>query len=300
MNKIKRTTGEWIFTIFNYIFLSFLSLICLYPILYVLFASVSDPIGLQKQSGLLFAPIFPMTMGGYQLVMQNPNVGTGYMNTLIYVIGGTTLNLAFTALGAYVLSRQQFLWRNVLMAILTFTMFFSGGMIPSFLLVRSLGIYNTRWAIILPGLVSTYNLIIMRTAFSAVPESLEESAKLDGAGHFRIFAQIMLPLTKATIAVLVLYYAVGHWNAWFNAAIYLEDQNKWPLQLTLRQILLANKMSDMTGDMTQTGGEADLVYAARELVQYCTIIVATVPILCVYPFIQKHFVKGVMIGSVKG
>ena len=297
---IKKTIGERSFSVFNYAFLTLLSLLCIYPMLYVVFASLSDPIGLQKQSGLLFAPVFPMTLSGYELVLQNPNIATGYANTLLYVVGGTFLNLTFTALGAYVLSRQNFLWRNVLMAILTFTMFFSGGMIPSFILVRTIKLYDNRWSMILPGLISTYNLIIMRTAFAAVPDSLEESAKLDGAGHLRIFAQIMLPLTKATLAVLVLYYAVGHWNAWFNAAIYLKDESKWPLQLTLRQILLANNMSNMTGDMTQTGGEADLVYSARELVQYCTIIVATVPILLVYPFIQKHFVKGVMIGSVKG
>jgi putative aldouronate transport system permease protein len=268
--------------------------------LYVLFASFSDPLSLMKHSGGLVAPLLPPTLQGYMLVFQNPNILTGYKNTLFYVIVGTLLNVFFTAMAAYVLSRKQFLWRNIIMALITFTMFFSGGMIPSFILVRSIGLYNSRWAIILPGLVSTYNMIITRTSMSVIPDSLEESAKLDGAGDFTIFIRIIMPLAKATIAVITLYYAVAHWNSWFSALIYLQDRGKYPLQMFLREILLSNDMTNMTNEATSTGQNADVVYMARELVQYATIIIATVPILCVYPFIQKYFVKGVMIGSVKG
>ena len=297
---IKKSLGEKIFDTCNYIFLAVLTLVCLYPMLHVLWASLSDPLSLMKHSGILPLPLQPMTLMGYKLTFQNPNILVGYKNTLFLVTVGTFMNVFFTAMAGYVLSRKTYLWRNIIMAMIVFTMFFGGGMIPTYLLVKNIGLYNSLWALILPGLVTTYNLIICRTAMAALPDSLVESGKLDGANDLIIFIRIALPLTKANIAVITLYYAVSHWNAWFNALIYIRDSDKWPLQLFLRQILIINNMTDMTDANMQASGDADIVFMARELVQYAVIIVATLPILCIYPFIQKYFVKGVMVGSLKG
>lgn len=299
-NKIKASVGSILFDTFNHIFLGLVAIICLYPLLYVLWASLSDPLSLMKHTGILWAPLQPPTLWGYRLTMQNKNILVGYKNTLFLVVVGTFLNVFFTAMAGYVLSRKTYLWRNLIMALITFTMFFGGGMIPTFLLVKGIGLYDSRWALIIPGIVSTYNLIITRTAMAALPDSLEESAKLDGAGDFTIFLRIALPLTKANIAVITLYYAVGHWNAWFNALLYLKTSSKWPLQMILRQILIINDTSNMSDVNASANQDADMMFMARELVQYAVIIVSTLPILAVYPFIQKYFVKGVMIGSIKG
>jgi len=270
----------------------------------VLFASFSEPLELMKHRGLLMKPL-GFTVNGYILVFKNPNIINGYINTLFYVIVGTALNLLLTSMGAYALSRRNILWKNAMMFCITFTMFFGGGLIPTYLLVKSVGLINTRWALIIPGLIGTYNLIIMRTSFAAIPDSLEESAKIDGANDFTVLFKIIMPVSKAVLAVILLFYAVGHWNAWFNAMIYLRDRKLFPLQLILREILISNDLQSMS----RTGGQAaeamtqanaDTVYLSRVLVQYCTIIVATVPILLLYPFVQKYFVKGVMIGSLKG
>ena len=226
-NKIKASFGSILFDTFNHIFLGLVAIICLYPLLYVLWASLSDPLSLMKHTGILWAPLQPPTLWGYRLTMQNKNILVGYKNTLFLVVVGTFLNVFFTAMAGYVLSRKTYLWRNLIMALITFTMFFGGGMIPTFLLVKGIGLYDSRWALIIPGIVSTYNLIITRTAMAALPDSLEESAKLDGAGDFTIFLRIALPLTKANIAVITLYYAVGHWNAWFNALLYLKTSRRY-------------------------------------------------------------------------
>lgn len=272
--------------------------------LYVVFASFSDPIELMRHRGILLWPLGDPTIEGYKLVFQNPRIATGYKNTIIYVVAGTAINIFMTSLGAYVLSRKNVLWKNLMMFIVTFTMFFSGGMIPTYLLIKDLNMLNTRWAILIPGAISTYNMIIMRTSFAAIPDSLEESAKMDGANDFTVLFRIILPLSTAVLAVMVLFYGVGHWNAWFNAMIYLRDNSLHPLQLVLREILLANDLQSMSDVGSIAGGAAmqagtDVVYFARQLVQYCTIVVATVPILALYPFLQKYFVKGVMIGSLK-
>ncbi|AEE96863.1 carbohydrate ABC transporter permease [Mahella australiensis] len=301
---VKRTAGERIFDIINAFILIILCIVCIYPMLYVVFASFSDPIELMKHRGLLLWPLGNPTIEGYKLVFQNPSITNGYKNTIIYVVAGTAINIFMTSLGAYVLSRKNVLWRNLMMFIVTFTMFFSGGMIPTYLLVKNLNMLNTRWAILIPGAISTYNMIIMRTSFAAIPDSLEESAKMDGANDFIVLFRIILPLSTAVLAVMVLFYGVGHWNAWFNAMIYLRDRNLFPLQLILREILLANDLQSMSDVGNLVGGAAmqagtDVVYFARELVKYCTIVVATVPILALYPFLQKYFVKGVMIGSLK-
>lgn len=298
----KKTAGERIFDCINTIFLALLAIACLYPLLYVLFASFSQPIELMKHRGLLLRPL-GFTIGGYKLVFKNPSITSGYLNTLFYVTAGTAINLFMTSLGAYVLSRKNVLWKNIIVFMITITMLFSGGLIPFYLLVKNLGMLNTRWALIIPGAISTYNLFVMRTAFAGIPDSLEESAKIDGANDFVVLFRIILPLSKAVLAVMTLFYAVGHWNSWFNAMIFLRKRELFPLQLILREILLANDMQSMSNleglvDVS-VQANADIVYFARLLVQYCTIIVATLPILFLYPFVQKYFVQGVMIGSLK-
>ena len=217
-----------------------------------------------------------------------------YKNTLIILVIAVTLNMFLTALGAYFMSRKNVMLKKPITLLIIFTMYFSGGLIPVYLNVKSLGLLDTYAALILPVAINTFNLIIMRTAFASIPESLEESARLDGAGHFRLLFQIILPLSKATVAVILLYYAVEHWNSWFNAMIYLNDRNKFPLQLVLQEILIQNDTSSMT-QMVSAGDSSSV----GETVKYAVIIVSSLPIFCIYPFIQKYFEKGVMIGAVK-
>lgn len=252
---------------------------------------------LAKHKGILFSPL-GFTLRGYELVFKNPNILTGYMNTIIYVVAGTLVNLIATSIAAYVVSRKNALWASVLMFIITFTMFFSGGLIPYYLLIDNLGLINKRLAMIIPGAIGTWNLIVMRTSFMQIPDSMEESARIDGAGEFTILFKIILPLSKALLAAMTLFFAVGHWNSWFNALIFLRDRELYPLQLILREILILNDTTSMD-EITSSGDllQQDLY---KSLVQYCTIIVATLPILCIYPFLQKYFVKGVMIGAIKG
>lgn len=291
--KIKLTPGERVFYTINVFFLLLLVVIILYPVLHILFASFSDSTALLKHDGLLLHPE-GFSLDGYRAVLKNPNIFSGYANTLFIVITGTVLNVLLTLVGAYVLSRKDVMWNNLLTLLIVVTMYFNGGLIPFFLVVKGVGLNNSLLALVIPTAVNTFNLIIMRTGMAAVPDSLEESAKLDGANHLTILFQIMVPLTKATIAVITLYYAVAHWNEWFNAMIFLRDRSKFPLQLILREILIQNDTSSMTA-----GGGGD-TFIIGESVKYATIVAATLPILCVYPFVQKFFVKGVMIGAVKG
>ena len=293
----RRSTGERIFEIFDVCLMLLVIFLCVYPFVYVLFASFSDPKRLASHRGFLFFPL-GFTLKGYKLVIENPSIWMGYANTLFYLVLGTALNLLMTSIGAYVLSRKHVKIRNPLMMMITFTMFFSGGLIPLYLLVQSLGMINTRWAIIVPGAINTMNLIIMRTSFQNIPDSLEESARIDGAKDMTILFRIIVPLSQAIMAVMALYYAVGHWNAWFNAMIFLRRRELYPLQLILREILIQNDTNAMSDMATGADVMDEDIY--KELVQYRTIIVATLPILCVYPYLQKYFVKGVMIGSVKG
>ncbi|MDD6033621.1 MAG: carbohydrate ABC transporter permease [Oscillospiraceae bacterium] len=296
----RKTVSNWIFDIFNYIFLAVLALVCLYPMLHVFFGSFSDPRLLSRHTGLLLHPLGFITRG-YEVVFKNPNIWIGYGNTLFYVIVGTVLRTFMTMLGAYVMIQKDFLPRKVLMLMFVFTMYFSGGMIPDYLLVNKLHLLNTRWALIVPSLIGTWNMIILKTAFAQVPPSLEESARLDGAGDMTILFRIILPAAKATLAVIIMYYAVGEWNSWFSAAIYLPARRDlYPLQLFLREILISYSSG---GNEISTGAAATDVDAIEALledvVRYCTICVATIPILCIYPFVQKYFVKGVMMGSIK-
>jgi putative aldouronate transport system permease protein len=260
-------------------------------------ASFSDPSYVYTQRGFYFYPAFPLNLLGYRLVLENPNIATGFLNTLFYVVAGTALSMFITITGAYVLSRKGVYWNKAIMKGIVFTMYFQGGLIPFYLLVLNLGMRNTVWSILLPVAVNTFWLIIMRTAFEGVSDSYVESAKLDGASDWRIIWQIMVPLAQATVACIALFYGVGRWNDWFNPAIFLNKKSMFPLQLILREILINNDTTGMTpaAVVGQTGVET-----YRLLVKYCTIIVGTVPVLIIYPFLQRYFVKGIMIGGVKG
>jgi putative aldouronate transport system permease protein len=286
--------AERLFTVGNVALMLVLVAVTLYPLLFVLFASVSDPTLLSQHRGLLLAPL-DFTIEAYRRVVENPLILTGYRNTLFYVVAGTTLNVVMTTLGAYALSRRQLLLKNPVMFFIVFTMFFSGGLIPTFLLVgQTLHLQDSPLALIVPGAIQTINLIIMRTAFAAVPASLEEAAKIDGANDWTILLRIYVPLSLPVIAVMILFYGVAHWNAFFSALVYLRDRELYPLQLVLREILISNNTEGMTTDVAS--GDK---FALGETIKYATIVVATVPILFVYPYLQRHFVKGVLIGAIK-
>ncbi|MDR1060959.1 MAG: carbohydrate ABC transporter permease [Clostridiales bacterium] len=291
-NRIKNSVGQSAFDAANACLMFVFMLATLYPMLYVIFASLSNSSELMAHTGVLLRPA-GFSLAAYQNVSRNKMIPSGFRNSIFIVVVGTALNLALTTVGAYFLSRRdQALVKPVTLFIL-FTMFFSGGMIPNYLNIDSLGLADSLWAVIFPGAINTFYLIIMRTSFMGIPSSLEESAKLDGANHFVILARIFLPLSKAVLAVMVLYYGVDHWNAWFNAMLYIRNRDLYPLQLTLREILISN-------DMTQMVNMAADAERISETIKHAVIVVVTLPILCLYPFLQKYFVKGVMIGAIKG
>ena len=278
----------------NLFVLALLTVIFFYPLWHCLMASFSDPTSLIGYKGLISLPM-GFSLEGYKTVLQNKNILTGYMNTLFYLVVGTAINMVLTILGAYVLSRRRMMLKGPLTLLIVFTMYMDFGLIPAFLNVRDLGLYDSRWAILLPVAINTYNLIVMRTAFVSVPAALEESAMIDGANDFTILFKIILPLSKATLAVVVLFYVVEHWNSWFSASIYLRDRDRFPLQLFLREILISSSASTAAGEASSVDG----VMYLEELIKYCSIVISTLPILCVYPFVQKYFISGVMLGSVK-
>lgn len=286
--------GEHIFRVCNTLFLSALMIVTMYPILYVAFASFSEPALMMGHKGILWKPL-GFSLETYGAVFSNPMILLGYRNTLFIVIVGVALNLLLTSFAAYALSRKTLQYRKQLTLFIVFTMFFSGGLIPFYLLVRGLGITDTLWALILPTAISAFNLIIMRTSFEAVPDALEESAKIDGANDFSILFRIFLPLCKPVLAVVGLYYGVSHWNSWFNAMIFLQDRSLYPLQLILREILIIGEANSMA-----EGASQDEIIILGETLKYATIMVATLPIFLVYPFLQKYFVKGALIGAIKG
>ncbi|MDL2234039.1 carbohydrate ABC transporter permease [Ruminococcaceae bacterium OttesenSCG-928-L11] len=291
---MKRTRAEQAFTVFNVIFLLFVVIICVYPIYYVLVASISNPTRISAHTGILTRPL-GFTLEAYKRVFQNPSIAQGYQNTLIYVVLGTAINIVMSCIGAYVLSLQHLVIHKALTKFVIFTMFFSGGMIPMFLQIRRLGMIDSMWAIIIPSAINTYNMLIMRTSFLSIPASLQESAKIDGASDTRILLQIILPLSKPIIATMVLYYGVANWNSWFNAMVYLRSRELYPIQLILREILITSNTLSMTTDIAS----ADILDIGHTI-QYATIIVVTLPILLVYPFLQKYFVHGLTAGAVKG
>ncbi len=291
------TKGEVCFSIVNAFIMIFMIVVCLYPLLYVLFASFSDSSRLMSYRGLLYKPL-GFNVEAYLKVFKNPNILTGYKNTIIYVVCHTALALVMTTMGAFVLSRRQFMIKNLMMGMIAFTMVFGGGLIPTFIMYKAIGLYDNRLSIIIPGCISAYNLIVMRTSFAAIPASLEESVRVDGGNDLHVLFYIVIPLSKAIIAVMVLFYGVNMWNSWFQASIYLKNRSYYPLQLFLREILISNSTDSM---MTSAGSSsASDRESIAESIKYATIVVSTVPILCVYPFLQKYFVSGVMIGAIKG
>ena len=290
---IKKSTGERVFGVFNTLFMILMMIITFYPFLHVLFASLSESNLLMRHRGVLLHPL-GFNFEAYLMVFKNPNIYTGYATTLIVLFAGTFLSLLMTSNGAFILSRKKFPLRNVLMGMVIITMYVSGGMIPRYLMIyNTLNMKDSLWALILPGAISTWNLIVMRTNFQQIPDSLEESAKIDGANDIVILFKIILPLSKPILAVMLLFYGVAYWNAWFDAMLFIRTRTKFPIQLIMREILITNST-----DSTQTFSESHSGIA--ESIKYATIIITTIPILVVYPFIQKYFVKGVMIGAIKG
>ncbi len=291
----KRTNGQKVFAVFNTVHMLVLIFIFLVPVWHVLMGSISDPLKISATSGLILWPLGKATLGGYKLVLQNQTIARAYMNTFIYVFTSTLFGTIITILAAYVTSRKDLRYKSPIIFMIAFTMIFNGGLIPNYMVVRNLKMLNTRWALIIPGAVTAYNVIIMRTSFQAIPDGLCEAARIDGAGHFRTLVSIVLPVSKAILAVVALFYGIQHWNAWFNAAIYLKDRELFPLQLTLREIVLLSTEQSIVAEAD--GSDIDIY---RPLIKYSTIMVSVIPMMIVYPFVQKYFVTGVMIGSIKG
>lgn len=291
----RETIQDRVLDIVFYVIVGLFMLICLYPVYFVIIASFSSSAAVNSGRLLLWPEGFHVT--GYEFVFSDSRIMTGYFNTIIYTLGGTVLGLICSLAAGYSLSRKDLPFRNFIMMIMVFTMYFSGGMIPTYLVVKSLGLINTRAVLIIMGSVSVYNIILIRTFFqSNLPDELHEAATIDGCGNMRFFLQFALPLSKAIIAVIALYLAVGYWNSYYNALIYTSNNKLKPLQLFIREMLM---QSNSTSDF------ADAELAAQhmlmlQVIKYAVIVVATVPIMCVYPFLQKYFVQGVMIGSVKG
>ncbi|HAL74419.1 MAG TPA: sugar ABC transporter permease [Clostridiales bacterium] len=286
-----------IFNVINYALMISLALVCIAPLVHVLMASLSDPRMLMASRGILWWPVGDATLAGYKIVLRNSSILTGYINTLIYVAATTIGGAILTVMAAFVISRNDLKLKTPITLMILFTMMFSGGLIPSYIVNLSLGLINNRLAVILPGIINAFFIIMMKSAFDQLPDSYEESAKLDGAGPLTILARILVPLVKATIAVIIMYNVVMQWNSWFPASIYLtKRRDLWPLQLFMREILVQNDSSIiLTG--SDALGKADLT---RNLVKYCVTIIGTLPILAIYPFAQKYFVKGATLGGVKG
>ena len=291
---IRRSRGEQTFSAINFVLLALLMLITAYPLLYVVFASLSEPSSIVSYRGALLKPL-GLTMDAYTRVLQNPMIAIGYRNTLFYVVAGTALNMALTCLGAYALSRQNVMFKRPIMLLIIFTLFFNGGLIPTYLLVgQTLHMADTMWALIVPTAVNTINLIILKTAFESVPISLEEAARIDGANDFTILFRVVLPLSLPALSVVVLFYAVAHWNSYFQALIYIQSRDLYPLQLVLREILITSNVESMT-----TSVSSGDTFEIGQTIKYATIVVATLPILLIYPFLQRYFVKGALLGAIK-
>ncbi|MBO4470322.1 MAG: carbohydrate ABC transporter permease [Clostridia bacterium] len=279
----------------NYVILTICLLIVAYPLYFIVIASISDPVDVN--AGKVFLYPVKVTLDGYRRILEYDSFFTGYRNTLMYTLVGTTVNMALTVPAAYALSRKDLVGRNFFMMLITFTMIFSGGLMPTYLLVRDLNMLDTTWALVVPVAVSAWNLIVARTFFQqTIPDDLLEAAQLDGATNVQFFARIVLPLSKPIIAVMILFYAVSHWNSYSNALYYLRTTGKYPLQLVLRSILFENSMNDMVDDAANLAAQMRL----GDLIKYGVIIASSLPLLILYPFLQRYFIQGIMIGAVKG
>ncbi|MFD1173360.1 carbohydrate ABC transporter permease [Oceanobacillus picturae] len=297
---IKETNKDKVFKVFIFLFLTTALLIVLYPLIYIISASISNPAAVN--SGEMWLLPKDITFEGYQMIFQNDAIWRGYLNTIFYTAFGTLINLAVTIPAAYALSRKDLFGRNFFTGMFVLTMFFSGGLIPTYLVVKSLGLIDTVWAMVLPNAAAVWNIVIARVFFqSSIPKGLEEAAIIDGASNFKMFMKIILPLSAPIIAVMALFYGVGHWNGYFNALIYLSDKDMYPLQLVLREILVLQEMASQNSNMS--GSMAEALHSKQQLaaiIKYGVMIVSTLPVIIVYPFLQRFFVKGVMIGSLKG
>ena len=302
-NLIQDTLTDRIYLIFVYIFIGFVLLITLYPLIFVVSASISDPH--YVNSGRMWLWPMGVTFEGYKIILGNTAIWQGYLNTIIYTVLGTSINLIVTIPVAYALSRRDFYGRSTFMTFLIIPMFIGGGLIPTFLLVRSLGMLNTIWALVIPGATGVFNIVVTRTFFQqTIPREMEEAAIVDGCSDFGMFFKIVLPLSLPIIAVMALFFGVGHWNSWFGAMIYLTDRSLHPLQLVLREILVQQNLASMPDSgIGMDASQAEIMQLRQQMAQvirYGVMIVSTLPIIMVYPFLQKYFVKGVMIGSLKG
>ncbi|MBQ7064501.1 MAG: carbohydrate ABC transporter permease [Firmicutes bacterium] len=296
---MKKSASRKAFEVFNVIFMILLSVVMLYPFLYVASCSVSSSASIQAGRVGLIPEGF--NIDAYRAIIGYKVIWRSYGNTIYYTVLGTAINLIMTMLGAYPLSRSDFYGRGVFTVIIAITMYFSGGLIPTFLTINALGMYDTVWAIVLPGAISTMNMIIMRTFFQGIPDALEEAAIIDGASDMQVLIRIILPLSVPSIMTIGMFYAVGHWNSWFPPLIYFRTSTKYPLQLVLRQIVIENNTNEL--EAMQQGmyiEDETKMNSSAETLKYAVIMVSAIPILCVYPFVQKYFVKGVMIGSIKG
>lgn len=297
-NKIRSTRADKAFDIVNYLFLGIIGLVTLYPLYFVLIASISEPDAVNSGQVILYPRGF--SLEGYERLFEDMRIWLGYRNTVIYTVAGTALNLLITLITAYPLSRRDLAGKKFFLFFFLFTMFFNGGLIPTYLQVCNLGLYNTPLVLIILGAISVYNMIIAKSFFeNTISLDLQEAAEIDGCGSFRFFVSIALPLSKALIGVLVVYYAIGHWNEYFNALIYVSNKELQPLQMVLREILIQNSTIEMAMDESML---EEMLRRERyaNLIKYGIIVVASVPMLCVYPFVQKYFAKGVMLGSTKG
>lgn len=292
----RKSKEDKVFDIINFFLVAIILLLVVYPLYFIVIASISDPNMIYE--GKVWLLPKELTLEGYQRIFGDSKIWQGYKNSIIYTVVGTIVNVSFTLMAAYALSRKDLYGRNVIMFLFLMTMFFSGGLIPTYLVVKNLGLLNTMWALILPKAVAVWNVIVAKTFFeSSIPNELLEAARIDGCSDVKFFWKIVLPLSKPIVAVMVLFYAVGHWNSYFDALIYLNNENLYPLQLILRNILIQNQASTMMiSDLDSLAAKQRV----SELIKYGVIIVATIPLLIVYPFVQKYFVKGVMIGGIKG
>lgn len=278
------------------VLLLLLTLVVLYPLVYIVSSSFSSPAAVSAGKVVLWPVDF--SLRGYQAVFDYQPVYTGYANTIFYTVFGTLINVVMTISAAYALARKSLPGRGFFSFLFTFTMLFSGGLIPNYLLMKDLGIINTRWAMLLPGAISAYNLIVTRTFIqNTIPDELLEAAQIDGCSDIQFFFRFVLPLSKAVLAVITLFYAVGHWNAYFNAFIYLNKRSLYPLQIYLREILIMNSVD---AEMVVDTELQQAMQGMADLLKYSLIVVSSAPILCAYPFLQRYFIKGVMIGSLKG
>ncbi|MCR2805651.1 carbohydrate ABC transporter permease [Paenibacillus soyae] len=293
---LAESRGDKLVSGINMLLLSIFLLVVLYPLVFIVSASFSDPLAVMSGKVWLL-PVNP-TLDGYEAVWKHNLIGRSFLNSIVYTVAGTAVNIVVTILAAYPLARRDFYGRQLLLFLFLFTMLFSGGLIPSYLLVKELGMLNTVWAIIIPGALGVWNMIVTRTYFqTTIPEELLEAAQLDGCTDFSFLWKIVLPLSGPIIAVIALFYGVAHWNQYFTALLFLHDRELYPLQIVLREILIQNQISPlMIADVTELSRRQ----ALSELLKYSLIVVATLPLMLVFPFAQKHFIKGVMIGSLKG